>query len=261
VIPCFNCAHTVAAAIRSAREQTALPLEIIAVDDASNDGTKDALEALRRTHGDDWMQVIRLKRNCGAAVARNAGWNVARGEFVAFLDADDTWLPGKLERQFAFMRSNPRFAITGHLAHYGGPSPALRGSITSDGGYREISRFAVLLGNPMVTPSLMIRRESALRFHADSRHMEDHRLLQEAVFSGVRVARLEEVLAVIHKAAFGVSGLSAELWAMERAELCNYRSLHSAGHISVITLGLFSLYSMAKFARRLVIVGIRRLTG
>lgn len=254
VMPCFNCAPTVAAAVRSAREQTALPLELIAIDDASNDGTEEALESLRLTYGDEWMHVIRLERNCGAAAARNAGWNVARGEFVAFLDADDTWLPGKIERQLAFMRSHPWFALTGHLADYGSPSAPPRRDSTPEPNYREISRLAVLLRNPMVTPSLMIRRDSAIRFHAGSRHMEDHRLLQEAVFSGVRVARLEEVLAVIQKAAFGVSGLSAELWAMERGELDNYSALRKAGRIGALAHGLLATYSLVKYCRRVAIV-------
>ncbi len=104
----------------------------------------------------------------------------------------------------------------------------------------------------------MVRRELTLRFHEASRHMEDHRFLQEAVFSGQRVARLEEALAVIHKPAYGSGGLSGELWAMERGELDNYGALRAAGRIGAPLHGLLVAYSLAKFGRRLAVVRLLR---
>lgn len=255
VIPCFRCAGTVRRAVLSVVAQTEPPLELILVDDASDDGTPALLEALKRELNLDWMRVIALRENGGAAAARNVGWDAARGEFVAFLDGDDSWLPRKLERQVAFMRAHPQFAVTGHRAQY-------EGRRAHDGnGYREIGRGAVLLKNPMVTPSLMVRRDIALRFDGSSRYMEDHRFLQEAVFSGLRVARLEEVLAVVSKPAFGAGGLSARLWPMEQGELDNYRKLRSSGRIGALPHALLAAYSLAKFCRRTALVGLRKLTA
>jgi len=110
----------------------------------------------------------------------------------------------------------------------------------------------------MVTPSLMIRRTIPVRFVPGKRHMEDHRFLQEAVFSGLGVARIEEPLALVHKPAFGASGLSAALWQMERGELDNYHALRAAGRVSGPLHALLVAYSLAKFARRLTVTRLRR---
>ena len=253
IIPCYRCAGTVRRAVLSVTAQVRRPSELLLVDDASADGTGPMLQALRAEFG-DWVRVITLPANRGAAAARNAGWDEARGMYVAFLDADDTWLPEKIERQLSFMHAHPEFLITGHLARYGERMPAAQPAE-----FREITRLMVLLKNPMVTPSFMVRRDAPVRFESGARHMEDQRLLQEAVFRGLRVARLGEVLAVVHKSAYGAGGLSSQLWSMERGELGNYASLRKSRRIGALAHGVLALYSLSKFCRRLVLVGLRRL--
>ena len=90
IIPVYNGAATVGCAIRSVLAQQFDGLEIIVVDDGSTDSTPAALE--------EWGARIRVIRqpNRGPAAARNNGARTARGEYLAFLDADDAWLPGKL---------------------------------------------------------------------------------------------------------------------------------------------------------------------
>lgn len=109
----------------------------------------------------------------------------------------------------------------------------------------------------MVTPSFMLKRDIPYRFDPGRRHMEDQWFVQELVFAGQGVAILHEVLAVIHKAPFGESGLSAEMWHMERGELRNYRDLQRSGYIRRPALVFLVLYSLAKFVRRLAIAGLR----
>ncbi len=94
VIPCFNAAATLLRAIDSVRHQSYPNIEIIAVDDGSRDGTP-ALLHQQQALG---VRVI-SQANAGAAAARNAAIAVARGEFLAFLDADDEWNPDKITRQ------------------------------------------------------------------------------------------------------------------------------------------------------------------
>jgi glycosyltransferase involved in cell wall biosynthesis len=93
VIPVYNGARYVRAAIDSALAQTLPDLEIVVVDDGSTDATPEILAG--------YGPRIRVHRqpNGGVAAARNAGVRAARGEYVAFLDADDVWLPEKLARQ------------------------------------------------------------------------------------------------------------------------------------------------------------------
>jgi glycosyltransferase involved in cell wall biosynthesis len=95
VIPTWNRAQLVCDAVRSALVQRAGQVEVIVVDDASTDATALVLE---REFGSQ-IRFLRLEHRRGAGGARNAGARLARGEFVAFLDSDDVWLPGKLDAE------------------------------------------------------------------------------------------------------------------------------------------------------------------
>ena len=97
VIPVYNSSAFVAAAIESVYAQTALPGEVIVVDDGSTDDTP---AVLRQFEGRPGFVLVR-KANGGEASARNAGVERATGVYIAFLDHDDLWQPEKLERQLA----------------------------------------------------------------------------------------------------------------------------------------------------------------
>ncbi len=103
VIPAFNAERTIRRALASVRAQTLAAHEVVVVDDASTDGTLEVL----RDHGDPSLVIEALAENVGAAEARNRGVAVASGTHIAFLDADDEWLPEKLERQASLMAANP----------------------------------------------------------------------------------------------------------------------------------------------------------
>jgi glycosyltransferase involved in cell wall biosynthesis len=112
VIPTYNAAGFIGAAIASVAAQSFRDLEVIVVDDASSDDSvalaRAALAATGLPH-----QVVPLARNGGPAVARNTGVAAARGTYVAFLDADDLWLPGKLAAQVRIMDADPRVTLCG----------------------------------------------------------------------------------------------------------------------------------------------------
>ncbi len=95
VIPTYNRVSTVVRAIESVLTQTYQDLEIIVVDDGSTDNTH---EVIRRLH-DPRLRYIRHDGNRGGSAARNTGIEASTGEYIAFLDSDDEWLPQKLEKQ------------------------------------------------------------------------------------------------------------------------------------------------------------------
>lgn len=95
VIPTHNRAELLTRAIRSVQRQTYPSLEIIVVDDASGDQTREVVEKL----GDPRIRYIRHDTNRGGSAARNTGIRAAKGEFIAFLDDDDEWEPEKTEKQ------------------------------------------------------------------------------------------------------------------------------------------------------------------
>lgn len=257
VIPCYRCAQTVERAVASVAAQTVSPLELILVDDGSADETRAVLAVLRDQYAPGWIKLVLLEQNVGAASARNAGWEQASGRFIAFLDADDSWHPGKIELQYQFMLSEPDIAVSGHgHAQMGRVATPVR---LGKPVFYGLPNLYVLLKNPFITPSFMVRSDLAFRFLPGRRHMEDHLFLMRVSTAGLRIAKTRLPLAFIYKNIFGDSGLSADLWVMQHSELENYEILCSEGLISHWTVGFFRVYSWIKFFRRVLIVRIRRL--
>jgi len=117
----------------------------------------------------------------------------------------------------------------------------------------------LLLHNPIVTSSAIVKRSLPLRFDSAKRRSEDYGLWLGAVCSGVGIALLDAQLAYSFKAPFGAGGLSGALWKMEQGELGNYLALRKSGHITRATWLIVSVYSLGRHARRFLIVWLRRL--
>lgn len=106
IVPVFNGEAYLGEAIESALAQTGAALEIVVVDD----GSTDATAAVARSYGDP-VRYVR-QANSGPAAARNRGIEEARGALLAFLDADDLWVPDRLARQAAVLDADPRLSYT-----------------------------------------------------------------------------------------------------------------------------------------------------
>src|SRR3954468_14887110 len=102
IVPTYNRRELLRDALDSVRRQTFTDWEAIVADDGSTDESAADVDAL----GDSRLPVLRLPHSCSAARVRNAGLGAARGEWIAFLDSDDIWLPNKLEHQLAELRSH-----------------------------------------------------------------------------------------------------------------------------------------------------------
>lgn len=107
IIPTYNCATYITEAIDSALAQTYKDYEIVVVDDGSTDNTR---EVLGKYIENGLINYI-YQSNQGVVAARNATLRAARGEYVAFLDADDMWEPNKLELQMRFLAERPDVAL------------------------------------------------------------------------------------------------------------------------------------------------------
>lgn len=101
ITPLYNSAPFLSSTIKSVVDQTIGDWEMILADDCSTDGSLDIARAY--SNGDPRIRLLRLSENSGPAAARNLAVEAARGRYIAFLDSDDQWLPGKLEKQLAFM--------------------------------------------------------------------------------------------------------------------------------------------------------------
>lgn len=107
VIPTYNCLDYLPKAIGSVLKQTHQDIELIIIDDNSNDGTSTYLASIQD------HRIVKLSTlGVGAPQARNLGIEKAIGEFIAFLDADDFWFPEKIERQLEFHQRYPEMAMS-----------------------------------------------------------------------------------------------------------------------------------------------------
>lgn len=124
VIPVHNCAQYVCQAIDSALIQN-VPLEILVINDASTDNLDKVMERYKE---ESRIRYLKNEKNLGVAKTRNKGIQLARGKYIAFLDADDYWVEGKLEKQLAVLDTTsavlcstarelmlPDGTLTGHI--------------------------------------------------------------------------------------------------------------------------------------------------
>lgn len=251
VIPCYRCSETIERAVNSVYNQTWRPYEVILVDDHSEDTTLATLEKLRTKFGQDWVKVIPLNKNVGVATARNIGWDrsAITSEFIAFLDADDAWVPNKIELQYSWMSTQKNCTVTGHGAFM--VSPDLPLPLSS---YSPINDFTVsyicfnklLISNPFVTPSFMVRRNIPIRFEPNARYAEDYFFLLRIGADGHEIAFLNCPLVWVFKQ-FGVSGISQNLLRMRLGDLSNYIKLWRLKKINFSKMSILILFSTLKY--------------
>lgn len=158
ILPAYNRARTLPRALHSVLAQDDGQLEVIVADDASTDDTPQLMARL----ADPRVRYLRLPVNGGPAAARNAALDVARGEYIAFQDSDDEWLPLKLEKQLAaLMQAGPAvdLVICGQLRWdrrtlsylpQHGRLDARQGRLRED----------ILRNNFALTPSWLVRRKA-----------------------------------------------------------------------------------------------------
>jgi len=158
VVPAFNREHEIVKAVESVRGQTHRAIEIVLVDDGSTDGTADICAALALA--DTRIRLVRHARNMGAQAARNSGVKLSDGEWLAFLDSDDTYVPDSVAvRLEAAARSGASVvhsaceAIDSRGSVQPFPVPPLEGNI-----------YAEVLSAPgPVFSSLLVRRDAMAR--------------------------------------------------------------------------------------------------
>ena len=105
VVPVYNAEKYIATTIEMVQRQTYTDWELILVDDCSKDHSVDVMKSCIGANSDK-IRLIQKEVNEGAAMARNTGIDAARGRYIAFLDADDIWYPGKLEKELAFLEKH-----------------------------------------------------------------------------------------------------------------------------------------------------------
>lgn len=256
VIPCFRCKNTIADAVASVAAQTLRPAEVLLVDDCSGDDTLETLHRIASAHEHGWVKVLAQPQNGGPSRARNLGWEQSSQPYIAFLDADDTWHPRKLELQMAALRADPEIALIAHRMVVRERGSAVS-ALCPPARTAILGRRRLLWNNPFPTASVVLRRDLPFRFDENFRRVEDFLLWAQIVYSGYRCAKINQVLASWHKPNYGVGGLTEDLAAMHRAGREVGRELLRQGLISRPEHYVARMFGTVRRARRNLLMLIR----
>lgn len=259
IIPTHNSEATIGRALESVFLQTQLPIEIIVVDDFSNDATISIVDQIREVTPVLPIKLIRLQENQGPATARNTGWNMATGTYVAFLDADDSWDPRKLEIQYKLMVGFPDVIVCGTLHSINTYQPQAFVSSPQVVPTKQFTVRDLLIRNRFSTPSVMIRRDINERFNGAFRYSEDYLLWLNIASRHMFVHRIELPLTILHKNTYGQGGLSGDLVPMLRGELRAIRSTEDFTSMTRPRMVLAMTWSILKFIQRVPRAWCRRL--
>lgn len=153
IIPTRNMAHFVVDAVRSALAQTHPRVEVIVVDDGSTDGTREALAP--------YMASLKYvpQEHRGLSASRNHALREATGELVAFLDADDQWLPEKLAKQWKLMQSDPQIGLVHtDVLHLEQETGRTRRRPRVPGDFSGWCRAQLFRANGLTISSVLVRR-------------------------------------------------------------------------------------------------------
>ena len=163
IIPSYNRKAYIQETIESVRKQSYQDFEIILIDDGSTDGTLDILKG----YGDS-IQLIQQK-HAERAAARNKGIEQSKGEYIAFLDSDDTWLPEKLALQIEIMEGSPQVVcVYGACLRMDAKSRPLAKARRQTKGFSGDIFLKLLKRNFIPSPTPLLRRscfEKAIRFN------------------------------------------------------------------------------------------------
>lgn len=152
-LPTYNRAYILKRAIDSVLFQTYKNIELVIIDDFSSDNTKEIVKSYK----DKRIRYLQNIKNLGGAESRNVGIKVAKGDYIAFQDSDDEWLPNKLEKQMGILTTNSDEvgAIYCNLKREGGQKNTIYAPRTVQGYiYREL-----LCANFITLPSLIIKKQ------------------------------------------------------------------------------------------------------
>jgi glycosyltransferase involved in cell wall biosynthesis len=191
IIPTHQRRDQCVVAVTSALAQSVPPLEVIVSDDGSVDGTRAAIEELAST--DSRVRYLAVSSPGGRpALARNLGIEMARGDWIAFLDDDDEWLPQKLERQIPLL-SGPEAVIASNARRTSG------GSYFSSTEVRRLGWAEIVRDNPVIISSALVRRDvllSAGGFRTSEKlvGIEDYCLWLDLAQNGASFVILPDVL-------------------------------------------------------------------
>lgn len=260
VIPCYRCENTIDEAVASVMQQTALPTELILVEDCSGDEgrTLARLQQIRAQNKSPVaITVFAQPENRGPGEARNAGWAIATQPLLAFLDADDSWRPEKLALQSGYMLAHADIDLCCHDTVILERGERLALSLDP----MEVQALylsEMLLSNRVATRTVMLRTRITPRFAPGLRYAEDYHLWLKILACGHQAAKIKLPLAASYKADFGEGGLSGHVAAMHAGAQQCFGMLYRDQLLNCTQFHLARTAETLKYWYRIALLALRR---
>lgn len=236
VIPNFNSKNTIEVCLHSVANQTYLPMEVIIVDDGSTDDSVSIIEQWIKNTNPSFEIHLLQQQNSGPSVARNYGINNAKGDWIAFLDADDCWINTHLQITKKTIEEQENLIMVGF-------------NPTASTGRLPLNKL--LFKNYFQTSSTVVRTfvMKSILFNEAQKYSEDYRswLLIASQYPVYIVRALHAKPVIQRSLAFSGGGLSSNLVKMQEGEISNYTYLYTTKRISWLSYIACSSVSYAKY--------------
>lgn len=250
VIPCFNASKTIRRAVQSCIGQSFTQFEIIIIDDASSDDTLEVVASLIKENPNFQIKIIQLEKNSGPAKCRNIGLLEAKGDFIAFLDSDDSWVKNKLEVCYYWIRK----LDCDFIAHSYIDDLVIDSHLMQPENYiPEMRKYTdLLIKNISQTSCIVVGRSltNVEKFDSKMRYTEDHELWLRIIYNKPAYFLCGEALTRLNRPQLTKGGLSGNRWAMRKGEIKMYFKSAKYSKISFFLLPLLILFSLAKFIKK-----------
>jgi glycosyltransferase involved in cell wall biosynthesis len=253
IIPMYNSENTIFRCIDSILNQTYKEnVSIIVVNDGSTDNSRLLVQEIINNNSSKINIKLVNKSNGGVSSARNSGLFLVQSDFIAFLDSDDEWLPGKLQRQLEVFNSNMSISFLGGL---------IEEANNNKKELIEISLSKLIFKNYFQPSTILFKKEIIDKIG----YFDEFQKYAEEGNYFIRISKFYKCVLLNEKLVnygqgkygFGVSGLSANLIEMEKGELRNLKFAFQNKYISFFTYLIAIIYSILKFFRRVLIVKFR----
>lgn len=249
IIPCYNSETSIVQALASVYSQSQAVHEVIVIDDGSIDQTCQRILEFKEQNNIINLTLIK-QSNSGPASARNQGISVAKGDWIAFLDSDDSWLPKKIETQQQYISQNPDLILIGEALVKNSDNQALI----------PVSFKKLLFKNYFITSSVIVKKDILpdCPFDYYKKYSEDYKLWLDICYNyPCAILNLSLVNYTREHEKKKNKSLSSRLWKMEKGELDNYYYCYHKKYINIFLWITISLFSLTKFLRRLVLNSYR----
>jgi glycosyltransferase involved in cell wall biosynthesis len=256
IIPMYNSENTITRCINSVINQTYNgSIEIIIINDGSTDRSKLIVEDLISNNNFEKFNIRLINKfNGGVSTARNTGLYEVKGNYIAFLDSDDEWLPDKLNRQLEVFNLDKSISFLGGLID---KSNNLNEKLL------QIPLSKLIFKNYFQPSTVIFKKEI---IHKIGYFDETQKYAEEGNYF-IRIAKEFKCVLLNEKLinygqgkfGFGESGLSANLIKMQKGELRNLKYAFQNNYITFFTYLLAIIYSILKFFRRVLIVKFRKI--